>query len=352
MNTLVISNLKLIFNLKLMSEQKLVSVSYWNYFIRFCEEEGEDLFHQLPEKLRNLGRKDQEDYVYLTSIIELIQWMRTHLKHPHIGIGVGELMTVASHGSLGYVVSNVKNLKECLDLCIKYQQTRIQIADIQGREDGGFYYLQVSPSCSWEPVERDLYEVILKSLVSIVEFCLGKKISLCRLQLPFDQVSSIEIFESAFACPFEFSQPCGQVVIPLELLQQPCVVSNPKAVDLGVGLCDMELKRLEQFDTLSERIVALIENSERFDISINTAAQQLNMSKSTLIRKLREEDASFKAILEEHKKQRAIQLLSDTQLTIEEISFKLGYQDTSNFGRSFKRWLQCSPSSYRTQLKQ
>ena len=336
--------------LKLMSEQKLVSVSYWNYFIRFCEEEGGDLFHQLPENLKSPSPKDQEDYVYLASIIELIQWMRAHLNHPHIGLGVGELMTVASHGSLGYVVSNVKNLKECLDLCIKYQQTRIQIADIQGRPEGDFYYLRVSPSCSWEPVEQELYEVILKSLVSIVAFCLGKKISLCQLQLPFDRASSIEVFESAFACSIEFSQAFGQVLIPIELLQQPCVVSNPKAVDLGVGLCDMELKRLEQFDTLSERIVALIESSERFDISINTAAQQLNMSKSTLIRKLREENASFKAILEEQKKQRAMQLLSDTELTIEEISFKLGYQDTSNFGRSFKRWLHCSPSRYRTQF--
>ncbi|KZZ44704.1 hypothetical protein A3758_14505 [Oleiphilus sp. HI0118] len=73
------------------------------------------------------------------------------------------------------------------------------------------------------------------------------------------------------------------------------------------------------------------------------------MSKGTFIRKLKQEDTTFKQLMEAAKKRHAQYLLINTSQKIESISLQLGYEDLSNFGRSFKRWFGCSPSQFREQ---
>ncbi|MCG8673143.1 MAG: AraC family transcriptional regulator [Pseudomonadales bacterium] len=41
--------------------------------------------------------------------------------------------------------------------------------------------------------------------------------------------------------------------------------------------------------------------------------------------------------------------MKHTHKTVDEIAVLLGYNDPSNFGRAFKRWLGVTPTQYRRQ---
>ncbi len=73
------------------------------------------------------------------------------------------------------------------------------------------------------------------------------------------------------------------------------------------------------------------------------------MTSRTLHRRLIDEDTCYREILEEVKQTLAISYLSNTDMTIKEISYFLGYEDNRNFSRAFKRWQGISPSKYRLQ---
>ena len=79
----------------------------------------------------------------------------------------------------------------------------------------------------------------------------------------------------------------------------------------------------------------------------DTLALQLHSSPATLRRRLDEEGASYRSILDDLRRDLAIGLLSDTRLTMADIACELGFSETSAFHRAFKKWTGAPPGRYR-----
>lgn len=70
------------------------------------------------------------------------------------------------------------------------------------------------------------------------------------------------------------------------------------------------------------------------------------VSSRTLKRKLNQEGTSFQKVLDETRKELALNYLQDQKLNLQETSIKLGYSDIANFNRAFKRWFDVPPSQF------
>ncbi len=73
----------------------------------------------------------------------------------------------------------------------------------------------------------------------------------------------------------------------------------------------------------------------------------LGISRSTLQRRLREEDTTYQAVLDRTRQDMAIRYLTKTNLRAEEIASVLAYRDANSFSRSFRRWTGLAPLAYR-----
>ena len=89
----------------------------------------------------------------------------------------------------------------------------------------------------------------------------------------------------------------------------------------------------------------LFRDSGRFPTLPDVAAE-LDLHPRTLRRQLAEEGTSFRALLNEARSTLAVDLLCNVGLTVEEVSKRLGYTDTSLFCYAFKRWYGMPPSAY------
>ena len=85
----------------------------------------------------------------------------------------------------------------------------------------------------------------------------------------------------------------------------------------------------------------------RMNRSLKDMAGGLALSTRSLGRKLEQEGASYRDLVEEERRQLALQLLNTTTMKIEELAAHLGYTDAGSFVRAFRRWEGCSPSAYR-----
>jgi AraC-like DNA-binding protein len=83
--------------------------------------------------------------------------------------------------------------------------------------------------------------------------------------------------------------------------------------------------------------------------TLDEAARHFDITARTLIRRLQREGTRYQALLDESRKQRAWWYLLHTRHPVEEIAARLGYQDTRNFSRSFRRWHGSTPSAVRQQ---
>ncbi len=100
--------------------------------------------------------------------------------------------------------------------------------------------------------------------------------------------------------------------------------------------------------TLSGRIKrALTEALPGGSTSVDEMARRLNISKRSLQRRLSEEGTTFQSLLDETRFEMSDRYLKDTGLSVPEISYLLGFRETSSFFRAFHGWTGTTPGDYR-----
>jgi len=108
------------------------------------------------------------------------------------------------------------------------------------------------------------------------------------------------------------------------------------------------LQKLDLNEKVRHRVELMILASlSEGDISINAVADKLNMSVRSLQRHLSNEGNSYQTILEDTRKTLASTYAQDTSLSVTQIAYLLGFAETGNFSKAFKRWNGISFSEYR-----
>lgn len=82
-------------------------------------------------------------------------------------------------------------------------------------------------------------------------------------------------------------------------------------------------------------------------LSIGHIAEELNLSKRTLQRRLQQQDISFAELRDQVRFHFSIDYLIKQQLSIDSISASLDFSDRTSFTNAFKRWTGLSPSTFR-----
>ncbi|WP_371916657.1 AraC family transcriptional regulator [Pseudomonas sp. QC2] len=80
---------------------------------------------------------------------------------------------------------------------------------------------------------------------------------------------------------------------------------------------------------------------------LESLAKVLGMSNSTLQRRLQAEGVSYQSLKDTIRRDMAINLLSQTAMTVTQVATKTGFQETSAFHRAFKKWTGVSPGAYK-----
>lgn len=110
-------------------------------------------------------------------------------------------------------------------------------------------------------------------------------------------------------------------------------------------------QRLAELDTratVADRVRgALLELLPAGTASVDAVARELATSVRTLQRRLRDEDTTFQDVLGSTRRDLATHYLSTSAMPAAEISFLLGYEDTSSFYRAFRGWTGETPDRVR-----
>ena len=100
--------------------------------------------------------------------------------------------------------------------------------------------------------------------------------------------------------------------------------------------------------SVSERIrTFLLANAYLGIPSLDYMAANLNSSTRNLQRKLQKEGLTYQQLADSVRKSLALHYLDSGKHPVKEISYILGYNETSAFTRAFKRWTGTAPMDYR-----
>ncbi len=81
--------------------------------------------------------------------------------------------------------------------------------------------------------------------------------------------------------------------------------------------------------------------------TLDELGQALGLSTATLRRRLDAEGAAWGALKDEVRRELALQLLAEGQLSVADIATRLGFEDASTFYRAFRKWTGSAPGAWR-----
>ena len=88
------------------------------------------------------------------------------------------------------------------------------------------------------------------------------------------------------------------------------------------------------------------------DITIGKIASSLCLTAQTLRRQLQDEGTSYQDLLDDLRRDMAIDLLYMQELSVAEVAERLGFSEPRSFSRAFKTWTGLTPSRYLTQVSE
>ena len=292
-----------------------------------------------------------ESSVSYQTFRELILRAISFSNNQALGVSVGHRLSLQSHGVLGYALMSCENLSSAMKLVEQYIALRMPLIQLTTRVQNNEFIVQFEEKM---PL-NDLRVVIIDALLVTVKAALDqlmpslkKHLTLC---FPYAKHNNIP-YNSLSECSLLFNEQGASIHIPLEFMTKTLPLANLAAYKEAEILCEKELQLLSQEKAFKNKIKQkLLENTEHFPSQV-VMASWFNMTSRTLHRRLIEEGSSYREILEEVKQSLAMTYLSNSAMTIKEVSYFLGYEDERNFRRAFRRWTGESPSGYRAKLIQ
>lgn len=272
---------------------------------------------------------------------------------PFIGLHVGENLNLAAAGLIGQITRNSTSVKEALGYVCDFANLGCSALPLQLVDRGEYYELECQPNQQW--LQKDFLSV-RHTAEGLVGFTLREFRALTLDQheallvtFPWSAPTDTREMKRIYRCPLHFNSDRMSIRLAREAVEQHILNSDFELLRVLVNHAEKKVAKLQQ-QVFSEIVKSsMIKLIEADFPKIEHVAHHLNMSVRTLQRRLQQEQLGYRDLLEELRKDFALDYLNNPQLSVQEVAHLLNYADSSAFIRSFKRWTGQTPHSYRVQ---
>lgn len=270
----------------------------------------------------------------------------TLVGEPSLGISLGARLTPSTHGSLGLAAVSSATARELLAVIARFLATRITVLSSSILVEGPRVVLVLEELLSMGTVRELVLEAVLLSIKNTLSDASMGRCPIVEISFPFARPDYVELAEETFGCPVRYGAGRTCLEIPAAMVDEPLKMADPRAVELAASLCEREIDKLgasRSFEIRTRR--SMLQHRQGFP-SMVQVARRLHVTPRTLARKLGAEGTSYRAILDDLRQRMATDLIKSGS-KIDEVAYLLGYTDTSNFRRAFRRWTGVAPSAFR-----
>ena len=157
----------------------------------------------------------------------------------------------------------------------------------------------------------------------------------------------LQVYERHFGCAVEFQADRNGICFAEQDLQVVLPAANADLARQSDKVVMEYLNKLGRLDLLGQVHAKIIDLLPSGRCNMEKVAEAMHMSNRKLHNKLAEANCRFQEILDDTRRELAEQYMEQSDISVSEIAYMLGFSDCSNFSRSFKRWTGKSPSAYR-----
>ncbi len=265
---------------------------------------------------------------------------------PAFGVQVGKRFDWSHLGLLGYLLRSSNNPLEALGraerfhgLVSEYNPIKV---DVRGNEvvlswprehgSGGQLWDEFGLACT----------------VRLVQILTGTQGTASRVEFCGATPDDLRPYHDFFGPNVRFERPTPLLAGPIAMLTGPWPARDTGLLHMLEREAESLLQRLApRHAELQKMRTILLQLLPQKKASLKGLAAKLHCSERTLQRRLAEHGLCFATLLAELRKEAARDYLCQSQYSLSDVAYLLGYADQSTFTRAFREWFGATPRVWR-----
>lgn len=266
---------------------------------------------------------------------------------PALGLKAAEFWHPTQMGPLGYAWLSSNDLKSAMYRFKRYVRVLTEGADIEIEETPKTFtmILKHRPIATQQPVRVDAFMAIM---FAMCQANFGRSFTPYEIRFKHAKPEDITPYQTLFQCPVVFGASENCFTITMADALKPLEGAHPQLAKLHDQVIIDYLAQIEQKDIVEQVKSEIIKQLPNGDVTDSTVGQALYLNERTLQRRLKEHGTTFKTLMDEVREDLASTYIQESNLSMSEISYLLGFGNISSFSRAFKRWTGTSPSQLRS----
>lgn len=260
----------------------------------------------------------------------------------------------SSTGLLALAGMSSGTLRDAIEVALKFSHMCIPAVNLNFVEADDQAYMMLALNCDFEEMNSLVVELIICAIVRMGNEFLKDRPP-CMVHFAHEpwgglsEAEAVTAYTNFLNCPVKFNSSFSGVSGTVESLDYPLKNANEVTRAMVMDLLVEKEKASDLEKSFGERVRKVMENkaAEEALLSLNSLAEEFHVTPRTLIRKLAKENLKFKSMLKEVRFNRASHLITATDLPINLIAHRVGYQDGNAFIRAFKKQAGMTPRRWR-----
>lgn len=304
-----------------------------------------------PLAMANRDWASRESLLSYADKLRLFQAVCQAYPNEGIGLRAGQQASLSQFGVLGYAIATSPSVLDAVKTGFKYLRLNGPLFSVRLMCSDSEAVIQIENTMDIGELLPFCSEFFLSAIVSMFRQLTGQNLTLSQLKLPYTPPSYVQQYQSCFECPIEFQQSNIELRFSLHALHQSVAEYDSMALRQSLQSCQSIIETLESPQSLAQQIKSSLYQQPARLPTIEEIATEHGCSSRTLRRELKKQGVSFQSLRNDVVRDLATEMLLQTELTVDEIAFRLGYSDSANFRRAFKAWTQVPPSVLRQQVR-
>lgn len=290
--------------------------------------------------------KNPELFFQYNDFVSLLNLSSLRLQEDSFGLQLGCSQDLEIFGSVGYLLKNCKTIGDALINLKRFYHVHHTSADIGLSVENDQATLSFSLNITLGESIAQAIDLALAIGVNILKTLSSSKIHINSMHVQHNASSKKKNYFKCLGMVPHFNSTFNGIVFDAGLLDTPIDEADPRLYKLVAS--ELNGNNLGYVDEIPKYVETMVrQNLAVTPISIEDIAQLMALSVRNLQRYLKEQDTSFRQIVDNVRNQLATQYLIDSTLSLNHISDVLGFSNYSEFSRAFKRWNQTAPKDYR-----
>ena len=265
---------------------------------------------------------------------------------PALGFKLGLQYNISTFGIWGFALRTSRTLRDAATRALQYLPLSTAYCRVYPFEDADHYGLCMDPESIPLHLRQFLLERDMATGLNLMRELSLAGVSVTAVEFQGPPPEYADLIEKTCGLKAIYNSPRNAMMIKLSNMDKPLPTFDATLVRMLDEQCQMQLQR-RQKTGLAEQVRKQLLGSLGLVATLDDVASTLAMSPRSLRRKLEQENTNFRSIVDEERRQIAIQLLTCSNMILDELAIHIGYTDTASFTRAFRRWTGCSPGEYR-----